>query len=258
MAIDDGFRLPGSSYSQLQKIIAGYGHYSQPVAPVEVQSVSGVNSSEVSRNGKFLTSLGILEGGQKKSLTGSGKRLSRAFEYGHSHEEQEVWSDLARQSEFLQKVLAAVRIRHGMERSALQSHIAYSSGQKKSPIVMTGSNATIDILVSAGMLQESDGKLVVTPQVQRSPDEDFPSRKVPETGTEGANAVDASGEKPVEAVQRLAKDQQGLGIMVSININVDCEIEELSELSTELRKLLADVQLSGQDEKKMPPTSETE
>ncbi len=60
-------------------------------------------------------------------------------------------------------MVTAVSIRGGMEDSDLQSHIAYSAGESKSPPVMTGAGAVVQILKLAGLVKEQDGKLVAEP-----------------------------------------------------------------------------------------------
>ena len=63
------------------------------------------------------------------------------------------WRDIVENSEFLNKMVLAVKIRKSMEVSSLESHIAYSAGEAKSKPVMTGSRAVIDILKVSGLIK---------------------------------------------------------------------------------------------------------
>src|SRR6476661_7832223 len=115
-----------------------YGQFGEPQPPSEVGRILSIHETSISRNGAFLTGVGVLEGVRRKALTPSGRALARALEHEMPDEIRRTWREILTENDFIQKVLAAVRIRKGMERTALQSHIAYSSGQSKSPSVMTG------------------------------------------------------------------------------------------------------------------------
>ena len=75
---NDTFKLPGSSYDELCRIIQGYKK-DRPSSLDDVSKYTAMNTSVISRNNGFLTSAGIIEGGAKKTLTDIGDRLSRAL-----------------------------------------------------------------------------------------------------------------------------------------------------------------------------------
>ena len=72
------------------------------------------------------------------------------------------WRAVIESNDFLQKVVAAVRIRKGMDESSLESHVAYTAGQPKTPQVATGAGAVVEILKNAGLLKEEGGNLIAT------------------------------------------------------------------------------------------------
>src|SRR5258708_28868275 len=133
---EETFRLPKSSYDELVKIIQAYGN-SGPAANLdEVAQTSAMDKTIISRNNAFLISVGIIEGGKAKGITEKGKSLAQALHYEVLEDIATRWREVVSANDFLQKMVAAVRIRGGMEDSALQSHIAYSAGETKSPGVM--------------------------------------------------------------------------------------------------------------------------
>src|SRR5206468_2795267 len=72
------------------------------------------------------------------------------------------WRRVLIGKEFIEKVLSAVRIRRGMERSALQAHVAFTAGHPRNKPVMTGAATVVDILMAAQLLIDSEGKLIAT------------------------------------------------------------------------------------------------
>ena len=62
--------------------------------------------------------------------------------------------------DFLNRMLSAVRIRNGMDRSSFINHIIYSSGLKDAKESRAGAGALIEIFKSVGVLSEVDGKLL--------------------------------------------------------------------------------------------------
>ena len=138
---EDKFKLPGSSYQELVKIIRAYLPFSSPASLDEVSKAVGIHTTIISRNNGFLIGFGVLEGGQKKLLTEKGRDLARALDFDMPEDIESQWRSLAIESEFVSKILTAVRIRGGMDQSTLQSHIAYSAGQPKAQHVLTGSGS---------------------------------------------------------------------------------------------------------------------
>ena len=160
------FALPKSSYGELLKMVHAYFLSDQrsrgePVAVPDVAGVAGMNRSILSRNNKFFHALGIIEGGQKKKLTALGRELGLAV----SHEDQAlVRTTLARlveNSDFLARIVSAVRIRGGMDAAALQTHIAITAGARKSGETTTGTSALMQLLEASGHLVDDGGTLRV-------------------------------------------------------------------------------------------------
>jgi hypothetical protein len=121
-----------------------------------------MNKTLISKNHAFLAAIGLVEGASKKTATDSCYRLGKALEYADTvpQEVTAAWQAVVSENDFLTKMLTAVRVRKGMNRTALEGHIAYSTGQSKTAEVMTGTRTIIEILKRAELLIEDNDKLV--------------------------------------------------------------------------------------------------
>jgi len=214
------FKLPGSSFEELTRIIQAYGRTRGEVSVSEVASILGIDKTTVSRNNGFLTSLDIIEGGQKKAITPRGHALARALE--HDVDVQVQWRQVVQENDFLQRILAAVKIRSGMEPAVLRSHIAYSAGQARTRASMAGTGAVIRILEEAGVLREEGGKLVVSEGA--APDEE-----------------DVSEPEHDKSTMQRGLRSSFAGANVSVQVVINANVDEIPELGVRLRKLIEDL-----------------
>jgi hypothetical protein len=122
---DQGFPLPGSSYKELIKIIQGYAQVDKEAVPSDVARVIAVHETIVSGNNRFLVAIGVVQGGKKKTMTSVGHELALALQHGMEEQISATWRTIVDSTDFLQKIVAAVRIRKGMDESSLQTHVAY-------------------------------------------------------------------------------------------------------------------------------------
>jgi hypothetical protein len=224
---DEVFKLPGSSYTELVKIIRAYGHAPDEAVPKDVADRASMDPTQVSRNNGFLLSIDVISGGKKKSLTPNGRALAQALDFEMPDQIEAAWRVVASESDFLRKIGSAVRIRGGMELSSLRNHVAYTAGEPKRPKSLTGAGSVVDVLQAAGLLREQDGKIVVTSEgFQPSP--------------EGEMAEDERRRTKLDAER--AKIQHDVpavhGQPISIQIRIDCKPEDLDELGPKLRALM--------------------
>ena len=240
---DEGFQMPKSSYEELADIIVAYAHLDGPSGLEQVANLGGMSTTTVSRNNGFLVSTGIVESGQKKSPTSLGKDLGNALHHGVDEEISRYWRDVIDQTDFLEKMFTSVKIRKGMERSSLQSHIAYSAGERKTSRVMTGAATIIEILERSGLVEEEDGTLVVS-EVEEYPDEPHEQRRPTGLGRQPREKRADEGE--------LVSRRITLGnIELNINVHIDSSVEELDQLGERLRGVieeLRDLQTSDDDD----------
>ena len=232
---NDRFKLPGSSLDEVFKVIQGYATFAKPVALADVSKATGMHHTAISKNAGFLLGIGVIEGGAKKSATEVGKRLGLALMHNVPEEVETILSQIVADNEFLKNVLAAVRIRRGMDESALRSHIGYSAGLSKTGSTTTGTGAIVELLKRSGHLKLEDGKYVVTSSSERSlpPSEGTAvESQQPATGTTGAvPARSAISSATIEAPSPFS---------ISIKIEVQCGPDDLDELGKKLRKIVDD------------------
>jgi len=237
-----GFPLPGSSYREVTRMIQGYGTVGDNAVPGDVARVISSHETAISRNSKFLLAIGVIQGGKKKSITALGAQLAHALQHDMNDEIVTKWREVVEATDFLQKVLAAVRIRKGMDESSLQSHVAYSAGQPKTPGVMTGAGTIVEILKAAELLREEGGNLVaVAAEATARDDEQPPS----------ANPI----QKKFKQVFRVPQVTTALGeVGLTIDVRIQCTADDLDVLGPKLKNLIKQL---GESEENDDSTADT-
>lgn len=222
---NDRFKLPHSSLDEVFKVVQGYATFGKTASLSDIAKNTGMHSTSISKNVGFLLSLGILQGGRDKSVTELGKRLGLALLHNVQEDIEVILSDIVAEDEFLKNVLAAVRIRKGMDDSSLRSHIAYSAGLSKN-VSTAGAGAVVELLKRSGHLKAEDGKLVVSSPIARPTSvEASPSQEWVET------AATQSIVRAIEATSPFS---------ISIKIELQCSPEDLDDLGLKLRKVVDD------------------
>lgn len=231
---EERFRVPGSSYDELIKIIRAYAAVNKEADLDEVSRLATMHPTSISRNNAFLIATGLIEGGKKKVISDKGRALARAFDHEMPDEIRTHWRSVVMENEFLQKVLGAVRIRKGMEPSTLQSHIAYSAGQPKTTYVMAGAAAVIDILKAAELIRESEGKFIAT-----TSDASDTTPAVPSAPYASARALTSPSGRPYGGEVAAAMPIQiPAASGITIQIQIQCSADDIETLGPRLRALL--------------------
>lgn len=228
----EDFKLPASSYDELVKIIQAYGRVSEPSSNDEINKLCLIHPSTISRNGAFLLATGIIEGGQKKIATDKGKLLARAIQFDNETEVSRLWREISNENDFLSKMISAIKIRKGMDIQSFQSHIAYSSGQDKTQYVKTGSATVIEILKISNLIEDLDGKLI--------------AKNLENLGNEQPSLQSAPSVTEInvgnQKMKKTFSTRQGaVAVNIEIRVNVTTDFEQLDELGTKIRKVLADL-----------------
>src|ERR1019366_2862361 len=226
------FPLPSSSYKELIKIIRAYGRLETEANLADVAKLAVMAGTTISGNNKFLVALGIIKGGQKKTITPIGAELANALEHDLPEEVSAKWRAVVEATEFLQNVIAAVRIRKTMDESSLESHVAYSAGQPRTPAVATGARTVVDILTAAGLLKEEGGTLIaVAPE----------PRPIAETVEQSLSLSDSMTSDNVIFERGVARASTRLGgVQLNIDVTVQCPPADLEDLGRKLRKVHKD------------------
>ncbi|WP_040433321.1 hypothetical protein [Chlorobium ferrooxidans] len=155
------FNLPGSSYEEVQKIIKGYSHSQDNASLDSLAKLIGLHSTIISSNNKFLSDIGIISGGMKKSATELGKRLGRALDHHHNEDISKYFAEAVQTNETVSGLISTVRIKGGMSEKEFSEHILYVSGQKNNSRNKTGARCVVDVLIASMLLEEKDNKLTV-------------------------------------------------------------------------------------------------
>jgi hypothetical protein len=227
------FRLPGSTYEDLVNIIVAYG--TRDEAAGDVGKLDSVHQSSASRNNAFLTEIGVLQGESKKQVTGRGRSLAVALARKDGAEIRGNWRAIVSESEFLQNVVSAVKLREGMLYPTVQAYIAHAAGQPRNKPVMNGAGAIIEILKAAGMLKEEAGELVATFDEQQGGP--APDQQISGTG-EAIISATLDGAVPTGAP---AGAPAGTRPTVSIHVQVRCTADEIDDLAPRLKALLREL-----------------
>lgn len=225
----DNFKLPGSSYEEIIKIIKAYSSGKEGQAqPLDaISQASGIDRTIISRNNGFLLQMQLLMEGSKKTPTSECFSLGRAYSLDIKEEVQKIWKILIENNEFLTRMLSAIKIRNGMDKSAFINHILYSAGSTTSASKV-GANTIIEIFKDAGMVTEEDGKI---------------------SAIEKENVINANQEikqnnqiKNTEQTIYICDDKQIKdGTVININININASVDQLDDLSEKIKLLLKSI-----------------
>ena len=221
--------LPISSYDKIEKIIKAYGHQSGPASLEEIAKLSGVGRTVVSGNNKFLVDAGLLTPGSKKGATDLGKRLGRALVHEQVTDVRNCWREVVSGNDVISGLVTTVRIKKGMTPDQLSSHALYVFGQDNTPLRRTGANTIVEILKGSGLVEPSEGKLVVT-----QPNEEDLTSLEEGVADAGGSSIKSSGEETTEGSAEeepgRSGDHQVSGSLVpQIAINIQLHLPATSD-----------------------------
>ena len=227
--MSETFKLPASSQEELIKIIQAYASEKEGtvLSLDDISHSTGTPRTVVSANNGFLMQIGLITEGNKKAASESGRALGRAYISKIDYEVERIWKEVIAESDFLNRMISGVRIRNGMDRTSLLNHIVYSSGQKDTKQNRTGAGALIEIFKSVSILDETDGKLTVI---------------------EAEQSTDGKAMQDIENTSQVMENdnvRKGISLPtesnIHININIECKVAELDELSDKISNLLEKV-----------------
>lgn len=166
----DTYRLPGSSYEEIVKIIRAYGSAKNGAALslADVAQTTGMDKTIISRNNGFLIQLRLITDGNKKSATDTCINLGRAYGCGINEQIAVLWHDIVKSDEFLERMLSTIQIKGQMSKQEFANHIVFSSSNNSTPSAKTGALAIIEILKLTQLIEEKDGMIVEGTGVVRS------------------------------------------------------------------------------------------
>lgn len=226
-------KLPRSSYDEVTRIIITYGTIGKPCGLSDIVQASGVHKTVVSANNAFLTSIEIIEGGNKKSITSKGASLARALEHQMEDEKQAAWREIIDENDFLTKMVQAVKIRRGMEVGQFENHIAFSSGETKSSGVRTGSRTVVDIFLESGVLSKEGDKIVFSGESAIN--------KSSKTELITSENIETHTATPKENIFEIPTIQSKSGITLNIELSIQASPNELDGLGEKIKKIIDEI-----------------
>ncbi|MGN0364935.1 MAG: hypothetical protein ACI4E5_03235 [Suilimivivens sp.] len=233
----DNFKVPGSSYDEVIKIIKAYasGKSGQAYGLDDIAQLSGMDKTIVSRNNGFLLCIELITEGNKKSPTDNCLNLGRAYSLNMTDEIRKNWAIIIEKNEFLTKMLTAIKIRNGMDKASFINHILYSAGGATNKVAKTGANTVIEIYKAAGLVEEVDGKINAC--------------VVDAFNEETSNNAEVRSEKSVDKPEPTlnmtpvaAMTKNAEGHRINININIEAKVDELEVLSEKIKQLIKSIE----------------
>lgn len=200
----DIYKLPGSSYEELIKIIKAYSSSKNgtPVSLAELAQTSGMDKTIISRNNGFLVQIKLVSEGNKKAATELGVKLGRAYMLEIEEQIAMAWNDIVCNDDFLNRMISTIQIKGEMSKSEFINHIVFSSGNNNSNNTRAGASAIIEILKLTQLIEEKEGMIVagsgnIRPlclQKTVSPDETLKMVEVVNKKNESINRENAAPE----------------------------------------------------------------
>lgn len=229
--MSDNFKLPGSSYEEIVKIIKAYasGKQGQSMSLDLLRQSTGIDKSNISRNNGFLIQLEIITSGKIKAATDVGFKLGRAYTHGINDEIKHVWLEIIENDEFLSRMLSAIKIRGGMDRTSFISHILYSAGTNPNANSKAGANTIIEIFKLVELINEVDGKLQIN---------HVESAISKETCNEETEYTTENKEPLVVEHDHITEIPAASNMQVKLNINVNLDSNNFDEMTEKIIALI--------------------
>lgn len=155
------FKLPGSSYEEITKIIRAYSNVKngQALSLADLAQMSGMDKTIISRNNGFLLQLKLITEGNKKAPTEICTTLGRAYNLGMTEQVSKIWFEIVKNDEFLNRMISTIQIKMEMPKQEFVNHIVFSSSNNNSNNARAGASAIIEILKLTQMIEENDGMI---------------------------------------------------------------------------------------------------
>lgn len=211
------FKLPISSSGEIKKLMTAYAKAKAPSSLAHVSKLTGMYTTAISGNNGFLESINAIKGGNSKEASEVGKKLGLAFANNIESEIESNLKELLEATEFIESMITALGIKPRTS-DEFQSHVAYSLGKELKSTVATGTKTLVELLKTAGMIEEKDGLLY--------PKATSIERKADATATQKQKLNDGDDNEN-EPKNSFAKQlTKNLGNNVTLNINIQLTIPE--------------------------------
>lgn len=227
MTEESKLNLPGSGYDVVSKILHAYALCGdKSISLDDVATKAGMNRTLISKNNGFLASLGLITGGKLKILTPEGKKLALALGHDLDEDSAQAWKQILLSAPAAESILDMIKVQKSIDVNILPAKIASTLGVPDSSMTRTGTKTLIEILMTCGLLMESDGKYLlasgeVTPSQKVSKHVETSSSELSTTVELDINASGSEKESPHVKVQGA----------IPIHVNIELHLPASSEQS---------------------------
>lgn len=228
--MSDNFKLPGSSYDEIVKIIQAYasGKQGQSMSLDVLRQATGIDKTNVSRNNGFLMQLELITEGKEKAATETGYKLGRAYTHNIVDDVKQIWLEIIENEEFLGRMISAVKIRGGMDRTSFVSHILYSSGTNPNGNSKAGANTIIDILKLVEVITEVDGKLQINNSVKQREIENPTSK----------DSIISPSSNSISSREIISEHATLNSPQIKMNLNITLDLSNFDEMEEKILNLI--------------------
>ena len=227
--------LPRSSIAELCKIIMAYVQVRNEASPKQVADLAAVNQTQVSGNNAFLCQAGIIDGGRKKKCTELGRRLGRSLEHEREDEITSAWRDVVQKTEFLSNLVSTVRLQQTKTEKDFVDHVLFVADAKRHRNSLAGARTVLDILTTAGFVQNIEGKVSLAPTsdpaTDASPSPSASEGAPPTENTTPISSAEGKTEPGTESAPPSRRADSGAPCPV-ININIQLQLPECDDAET--------------------------
>jgi hypothetical protein len=221
------FNLPGSGYDVITKILHAYIVCGDgKTALGEVASKSGLDKTMVSRNNAFLVSLGVLDGGRDKALTGQGKALAMAIGNSIVEDIRRGWRDILLACPATKAVVDMIKIQKGVAKNEMPGRVASTLGIVAAKASKTGINTLIELFEKGELLELSDGKYKVIQESLQN--EEHETNQTPES-----NATQSNNSGAAQALQTATPPLISTSGNMNPSVHIDLQIHISPESTPE-------------------------
>jgi hypothetical protein len=213
----DNFKLPKNGYDVVTKILHGYAACGSGKAKLnDVAKKAGLNATMVSANNGFLVSIGALGEGRDKELSAPGKALAIAIGNNIEEEVRAEWRSLFLACDDTRSIVDMIKIQRGIPKSHLVGRIASSLGLVSGNKSKTGINTLIEILETAHLIRDDDGKYVIH--------EDASKKAAEATNAEASDDPPETDDPPPKKKAKVHLPGVSVGNPPDIHINIQVHI----------------------------------
>ena len=228
---EEKLSLPRSGYEVITKILHAYALCSgKPASLLDVASKAGLDKTVVSRNNGFLNSLGLLSGGNLKTLTEEGKELAIAL--GNDMEEDAAlsWRRTFLSAPSAKPVLDMLQVQKQIPKEQFVGKVASALGVVSGKAgVSVGINTLAEILLRSGLLKEADGKYSIVSDIFDAPTEAPVETQKDIAEPNEETHLQSTGQSQIAAPEGTPAQNAAAKFQIPIHVNIELHLPASSE-----------------------------